>query len=87
MNKHTWQEHPWPDSTRDFGSENAVDGVYTDRGSTGGQCTINAENYYKAEWGVDLGSVVSISRINIYYRTDNLAGMLCIIEEMSYTFK
>lgn len=87
MNKHTWQEHPWPDSTRDFGSENAVDGVYTDRGSTGGQCTINAENYYKAEWGVDLGSVVSISRIKIYYRTDNLAGMLYIIEEMSYTYK
>lgn len=82
MNKLTWQEHPWPDSTGDFGSDNAVDGVYTDRG-TGGQCTINADGHYTAEWGVDLGSVFSISRINIYYRTDNVAGMMYIIDEMS----
>lgn len=71
LNKHTWQEHPWPDSTRDFGSENAVDGLYTDRG-IGGQCTINTDGYYTAEWRVDLGSVVRISHINIYYRTDNM---------------
>lgn len=58
LNKHTWQEHPWPDSTRDFGSENAVDGLYTDRG-IGGHCTINTDGYYTAEWRVDLGSVVT----------------------------
>lgn len=71
FNKPTWQEHPWPESnSRDFGSDNAVDGMYTDRG-TGGQCTINAEGYYTAEWRVDLGSVVRISYINIFYRTEN----------------
>lgn len=31
LNKTTWQEHPWPDPNRDFGSENAVDGLYIDR--------------------------------------------------------
>lgn len=70
LNKSTWQKHPWPDPNRDFGSENAVDGLYTDRGIRG-QCTINADGYYTAEWRVDLGSVVRISHINIFYRTDN----------------
>lgn len=70
LNKPTWQEHPWPESGRDFGSENAVDGMYTDRGIRG-QCTINIDGYYTAEWRVDLGSVVRISHINIFYRTDN----------------
>lgn len=32
LNKPTWQQHPWPDLDRDFGSENAVDGLYSDRG-------------------------------------------------------
>lgn len=70
LNKPTWQKHPWQDSTRDFGSENAVDGLYSDRG-IGGQCTFNDDGYYTAEWRVDLGRVVSISYINIYYRTEN----------------
>lgn len=70
MNKPTWQKHTWQDSTRDFGSENAVDGLYSDRG-IGGQCTFNDDGYYTAEWRVDLGRVVSISYINIYYRTEN----------------
>lgn len=63
-------KQPWQDSTRDFGSENAVDGLYSDRG-IGGQCTFNDDGYYTAEWRVDLGRVVSISCINIYYRTEN----------------
>lgn len=70
LNKPTWQQHPWPDLSRDFGSENAVDGIYIDR-ETGGQCTISSEGYYTAEWRVDLGNVLSISYINIYYRTKN----------------
>lgn len=70
LNKPTWQKHPWQDSTRDFGSENAVDGLYSDRG-IGGQCTFNDDGYYTAEWRVDLWRVVSISYINIYYRTEN----------------
>lgn len=43
---------------------------YTDRG-TGGQCTINNDGQYTAEQRVDLGNVLSISYINIYYRTKN----------------
>lgn len=60
LNKPTWQEHPWPDSERYSGSDKAVDGMYTDRGATG-QCTINDEAKYTAEWRVDLGIVLSIS--------------------------
>lgn len=82
LNKATWQEHPWPDPNRDFGSENAVDGKYNDRG-TGGQCTINNGGYYTAEWRVDLGRVFNISYMNIYYRTDNLISMLYSIVKMS----
>lgn len=70
LNKPTWQQHPWPESDTDYGSENAVDGFYTDRG-TGGQCTINNDGQYTAEWRVDLGNVLSISYINIYYRSRN----------------
>lgn len=66
----TWQQYPWPYPEIDFGSDNAVDGLYTDRGG-GGQCTINDNNQTTAMWRVDLGSIVSISHIDIYYRTDN----------------
>lgn len=78
MNKPTWQEHPWPDQRNDYGSENAIDGWYTDRSFKGGQCTINADGYYTAEWRVDLGNVLQISYINIYYRTFN-QGMLFLV--------
>lgn len=44
--------------------------MYDDRG-TGGQCTICDDGRYTATWRVDLGKVVSISHIDIYYRTDN----------------
>lgn len=69
LHKPTWEQYPWPDKMRDFGSENAVDGMYTDRGAKGGQCTISDDGEYNTTWGVDLGRVVSISHIEIYYRT------------------
>lgn len=78
LKKPTWQMYPWPDLTRDFGSEIAVDGLYSDRGTGGGQCTFNNDGRYTAEWRVDLGGVVSISYIDIYYRTDN--------QSMVYTY-
>lgn len=71
LHQPTWEEYPWPDKGRDFGSENAVDGLYDDRGM-GGQCTISEDGKYNATWRVDLEGVVSISYINIYYRTDNM---------------
>lgn len=44
--------------------------MYTDRGERGGQCTLSDDGKYTAEWRVDLGRVVSISHIDIYYRKD-----------------
>lgn len=70
LNRLTWQQNPWLDTNKDVGSENAVDGLYYDRG-TGGQCAISADNKSTSEWGVDLGNVASISHIDIFYRTDN----------------
>lgn len=73
--KPTWETFPWPDKGRDFGSENAVDGLYDNRGD-GGQCTISDGGKYNATWRVDLGGVVSISYINIYYRKDSQSTYL-----------
>lgn len=70
LHKPTWKQHPWPDKKRNFGSVNAVDGMYDDRG-TEGQCTISDDGKYTATWRVDLEGVISISKIDIYYRTDN----------------
>lgn len=81
--KPTWQKYPWPDKTRDFGSDNAVDGLYTDRSPDGGQCTINDDGKFLATWRVDLGEVFSISHINIYYRTDNKQGVLFFSDSRS----
>lgn len=77
--KPVWEQYPWPDKNKDFGSENAVDGLYSDRRAQGGQCTISNGGKYTATLRVDLGEVASISYINIYYRTDNLQGMLIVV--------
>lgn len=68
--KSTWEQNPWPNEDA-FKTANAVDGRYTNRGAYGGQCTISNDGKYTAEWRVDLGNVVSISHIDIYYRTEN----------------
>lgn len=34
--KPVWEQYPWPDKNKDYGSENAVDGLYSDRGASGG---------------------------------------------------
>lgn len=70
LNKRTELEPTWDDTNKDVGKENAVDGLYNDRG-TGGQCAISADNALTAMWYVDLGSVLSITHVDIYYRTDN----------------
>lgn len=74
-----WEQYPWPDKNKDYGSENAVDGLYSDRGASGGQCTISDGMKSTATLRVDLGEVASISYINIYYRTDNLLSMLIVV--------
>lgn len=77
--KPVWEQYPWPDKNKDYGSENAVDGLYSDRGASGGQCTISDGMKSTATLRVDLGEVASISYINIYYRTDNLLSMLIVV--------
>ncbi|XP_062580322.1 uncharacterized protein LOC134242253, partial [Saccostrea cucullata] len=73
LGKPGWQMKNYSDSLP-WGADKAVDGKYTDRGATGDQCTISANRQQTAEWRVDLESVVSISYINIFYRTDNNPG-------------
>lgn len=71
LGRPTWEQFPWIKPKQNWGSKNAVDGSYNERGASGNQCTIS-DNYRKtAEWRVDLGDIVSISHIDIYYRTDN----------------
>lgn len=75
LGKPTWQQHPFRTESFSFSSENAVDGLYSDRLPFANQCTISENSQYTTEWRVDLGSVASISHINIFYRTDNLPSM------------
>lgn len=75
LGKPVWEQYPWP-GPEDYGSENAVDGLYSTRIASGGQCTLSASGKLTATLRVDLGSVASISHINIYYRTGNLKYVL-----------
>ncbi|XP_061170909.1 uncharacterized protein LOC133180387 [Saccostrea echinata] len=86
LNKHTWQYHAWPDKETEWGADKAVDGLYSDRSAPGNQCTISAGGQRTAEWGVDLGSVVNISYIKIYYRTDNNPGACSFIKRFAGFF-
>lgn len=49
LHQPTWEQYPWPEKRYDYGSENAVDGMYDDRGF-GGQCTISDDGKYTATW-------------------------------------
>ncbi|XP_061170859.1 multiple epidermal growth factor-like domains protein 10 [Saccostrea echinata] len=66
-----WQKNAHLQS---WGADKAVDGQYSNRVYTGNQCTISADKKQTATWRVDLQSVVCISYINIFYRTDNIPG-------------
>lgn len=83
LRKPTWENNPWPELERDYGSENAVDGMYKNRSDAGGQCTISDDGKYTAEWRVDLGSVVNIKHVIIYYRTDHMECMFILSEKYS----
>ncbi|XP_061190942.1 multiple epidermal growth factor-like domains protein 11 [Saccostrea echinata] len=71
LRRPTWMENIFPGKIVEWGASKAVDGRYTDRGGKGNQCTISDDGKQTATWRVDLGSIVSISHIKIYHRTDN----------------
>ncbi|XP_062597070.1 multiple epidermal growth factor-like domains protein 10 [Saccostrea cucullata] len=72
LNKPAWQAHNWSGKETEWGAWKAVDGQYSNRAAGGNQCTISADGQQIAEWRVDLGRIVSISYIDICYRTDNV---------------
>ena len=76
LGKPVWEDRPW-ENIENWRGGNAVDGRYTNRSAAGGQCVISENGVRTATWRVDLGGVVSISHIYIYYRTDNLPSMIC----------
>uniref|UniRef100_A0A8W8NZL0 Receptor-type tyrosine-protein phosphatase T n=1 Tax=Magallana gigas TaxID=29159 RepID=A0A8W8NZL0_MAGGI len=75
LKKSTWQLHPYADETLRYSANasKAVDGLKTDLSYTGHQCTVSANKKREAEWRVDLGAVLGINHIRIYYRTDNIS--------------
>lgn len=74
LQRPVWEDSPWM-GREDWRATKAVDGRYNDRSAAGGQCVISENERKTATWRVDLGDVVSISHINIYYRTDNFPSM------------
>ncbi|XP_062600910.1 platelet endothelial aggregation receptor 1-like isoform X1 [Saccostrea cucullata] len=81
LRKPTWQQYPymyndWPTYLDlllyNYPADKAVDGLFSDRSNSGGQCTISGNQKRTATWRVDLGKVLNIHHITIYYRTDNL---------------
>ena len=65
-----WEDRPWK-GAKNLRGDKAVDGLYDDRSAAGGQCVISEKYARTATWRVDLEGVVSISHIDIYFRTDN----------------
>ncbi|XP_061180694.1 uncharacterized protein LOC133189316 [Saccostrea echinata] len=70
LRKPAWQQYMFPSSS--WGADKAVDGKYSIRTAAGEQCTISDNNKRTATWWVDVGGVLSIHHITIYFRTDDL---------------
>ena len=75
LGKSVWEDRPWRDRSINWGADKAVDGRYDNRSAWGGQCVITESFAETATLRVDLGDMVNISHINLYYRTDNLPRM------------
>lgn len=79
LGKPTWEQYPWPDLKQNYGTGNAVDGKFSIRAAEGGHSTISNDGKYNATWRVDLGNVVTISYINIYYRSESYPCMFFLV--------
>ncbi|XP_048749743.2 multiple epidermal growth factor-like domains protein 10 [Ostrea edulis] len=73
LQKPAWQQHQYIPGDDRFDASNAVDGLKTDFGPGGGQCSQSDNHKQTATWRVDLEGIRSFRRITIYYRTDNAA--------------
>lgn len=74
LHKNAWQLHPYesPYYKVSLNASNAVDGLKTNLSFFGGQCTQSGLYQFEAMWRVDLGAVLGINHITIYYKTDNV---------------
>jgi hypothetical protein len=75
--KPAWQLHPFnPEEnsvTAIVDASNGVDGLKSDFRYEGGQCVISNNEEQIAAWRVDLGNILSIHHIIIYFRIENAA--------------
>lgn len=73
LHKNAWQLHPYENTyLRVFlNASNAVDGLKTNLSFSGKQCTQSGNGQYEAMWRVDLGAVLGINHITLYYKTEN----------------
>lgn len=74
LHKSAWQLYPYENRFREVlvHASNAVDGLKTNLSYYGNQCTQSANNKHEAMWRVDLGAILGIDSITIYYRTENM---------------
>lgn len=77
LGKSVWENLPRFDRLN-WRADNAVDGRYDNRSAAGGQCAISRSYSQAAILRVDLGVIVNIDHINLYYRTDNLPRMILL---------
>lgn len=90
LHKSAWQLYPSKISPREdyVKASNAVDGLKTDLSFGRQRCTHSANNRKEAMWRVDLGAILGIHSITLYYRTDNVPWgrhtyffLICLLEE------
>lgn len=80
LHKSAWQLHPYEKLYfKDYlNASKAVDGLRSNLSYFAFQCTQSGSGQDVALWRVDLGSVLGIHHITLYYRTDSvLWGKYC----------